>query len=222
MRRKIITGVFMATAMVLVSSTAASAHVTVNPKTADPGGYTKLTFRMPNETPDTNTTQLEVDIPTDHPIASVSVQPQPGWSYTTEKSKIATPIKTDDDEITETTSKIVWTADAGGGLKPGEFGEFNVSVGPLPKDTSSIVFKALQTYSNGDIVRWIDTPTASQEAEHPAPTLTLAASTTTATKTNDVKKSDVNMATALGIVGIVVGAAALALTIASFLTRRKG
>jgi uncharacterized protein len=112
-------------------------------------------------------------------------------------------------------------------LKPGEFGEFNISVGPLPKDAPSITFKALQTYSNGEVVRWIDIPANGEKVDHPAPVLTLTAAATTTTTTpatttaNDVKKSDVNMATALSIVALVLGGAALALVIANFLTRKR-
>ena len=40
-----------------------------------------------------------------------------------------------------------------------------------------IVFKALQTYSDGDIVRWIDEPADGVELEHPAPVLKLTKAT---------------------------------------------
>jgi hypothetical protein len=53
-----------------------------------------------------------------------------------------------------------------------------------------IVFKALQTYSDGEIVRWIDTPTAGGgEPEHPAPTLKLAKASTTGSTGMDVSAS---------------------------------
>ena len=39
----------------------------------------------------------------------------------------------------------------------------------------TVDFKALQTYNNGDIVRWIEpTPAGGEEPEHPAPVLTRA------------------------------------------------
>jgi hypothetical protein len=41
----------------------ASAHVTVNPNTATQGGYTKLTFRVPNKKANANTVALEVNLP---------------------------------------------------------------------------------------------------------------------------------------------------------------
>ena len=34
--------------LTLALAVPASAHVTVNPNTATPGGYTKVTFRVPN------------------------------------------------------------------------------------------------------------------------------------------------------------------------------
>jgi periplasmic copper chaperone A len=153
---------------------AAFAHVTVNPNEAKQGGYTKVAFRVPNEKDSADTTQVEVVIPTDHPIASVSVKPHQGWTYTVDKTRLTTPITTDDgDKVEEAVSKITWKAGAANAIKPGEFDEFEVSMGPLP-DVDSIVFKALQTYSDGDIVRWIEEAApGTQEPEHPAPVLKL-------------------------------------------------
>jgi hypothetical protein len=49
----------------------------------------------------------------------------------------------------------------------------SLSAGQLPK-SDTIVFKTLQTYSNGDIVRWIDQAAAgSPDPAHLAPTLDL-------------------------------------------------
>src|SRR5689334_14228866 len=95
----------------LVLPATASAHVTVNPNTAVQGGYTKVTFRVPTERDDASTTKLEVAIPTDKPIVSVSLKPVQGWTATTETTKLSTPIKSDDgDQITDAVSKITWTA----------------------------------------------------------------------------------------------------------------
>src|SRR3954470_8115915 len=177
------TAILLSTAAVsLVAAAAvASAHVTVNPNTAQQGAYTKVSFRVPNEEKDQSTTALEVDLPTDHPIASVSVKPMPGWTATATTSQLATPIKTDDGDVTQAVTKIVWT---GGTIDPGQFQEFDVSMGPLPKDTDQLVFKALQTYSDGNVVRWIDVPQAGQAApDHPAPVLHLTAPGTSATAT---------------------------------------
>ncbi|MGH3777768.1 MAG: YcnI family protein [Pseudonocardiaceae bacterium] len=218
-RRATVVGAVCVLALFVLAGVA-SAHVTVNPRTAQQGGYTKVAFRVPNERDTASTTQLEVNFPIDHPIVSVSTRPVPGWTSTVQKTTLAKPITTSHGQITETVSKITWT---GGTISPGTFEEFDVSLGPLPTDTDQLVFKALQTYDNGEVVRWIDTaPPGGAEPEHPAPVLTLtpadtspAASTTSATVTTsgDPDSSNKNnvgvvlgsMGIALGIVGIGLG-----------------
>jgi len=149
----------------------ASAHVTANPNTAQQCSDTQVSFRVPNERDNASTTQLEIDLPTDHPIASVETRAVPGWTSAVQKIKLAQPITTDDGQVTEIVSKITWT---GGKIPPGEFEDFDVLMGPLPTDTNELVFKALQTYDSGEVVRWIDTaPPGAPEPEHPAPMLTL-------------------------------------------------
>ncbi len=68
-------------------------------------------------------------------------------------------------------SKITWE---GGKIGPGEFQEFRVSLGPLPKEVDELVFKAIQTYDSGEVVSWIETQApGAPEPEHPAPILKL-------------------------------------------------
>ncbi|MET7401488.1 YcnI family protein [Dactylosporangium sp. NPDC005572] len=219
-----------AAAAALAFPTAASAHVTVNPSTAIQGGYTKVTFRVPNEKDTAGTVKLEIAIPTDKPIASVSLRTVPGWTAVTEKGKLATPVKTDDGEITEAVSKITWTADADSAIKPGTFQEFDVSLGPLP-ETDQIVFKALQTYSDGEVVRWIDEPTAGGEAEHPAPVLKLTkAGAPTATSTGGSAAQDAadtmndggsdGTTITLAVLGLILGLAGLVTGVLAY--RRAG
>ena len=59
-------------ALVLVAVPAA-AHVKVDPSSASQGSYTVLTFRVPNEEADADTVGLKVQLPVDHPLASVVV-----------------------------------------------------------------------------------------------------------------------------------------------------
>lgn len=154
---------------------AASAHVTVNPSEAPQGGYTKIAFRVPDENDTASTTKVDVFLPTNQPVASVLVQPITGWTAKLTTTKLSKPITTDDgDQVTEAISEITWTADSPGTpVKPGEFQEFPVSLGPLPK-SGSMTFKTLQTYSDGTVVRWIDLSTPGQaEPDHPAPVLKL-------------------------------------------------
>ncbi|MER7008757.1 YcnI family protein [Dactylosporangium sp. NPDC000555] len=216
-----------AVAAALAFPASASAHVTVNPNTAVQGGYAKVTFRVPNERNDAGTTKLEIAIPTDKPIVSVSLKPVQGWTATTETTKLATPVKTrDGDELTEAVSKITWTADANSAIKPHQFQEFDVSLGPLPQ-TDQIVFKALQTYSSGEVIRWIDEPSATGEAEHPAPVLkltkkadsTTASTSTPATPAAGGGSSDSGgngTAIGLGIAGLVLGLAGLVIGVLAY------
>ncbi len=190
----------------------AYAHVAVDPSTANQGGDATFTFTVPNETDNANTIQVEIDLPAANPIGTVSVEPVPGWTVNVEKTTLAKPVTTDDGQVTEAVSKITWS---GGTIKPGEFQQFPVSMGPLP-DTKEIVFKALQTYSDGTVVRWIETASAGgAEPEHPAPVVTLekvaegsdhhaaASDTETASGT---KSSDDSSSDTLAIVAIVIGA----------------
>ena len=203
--------------LTLALAAPASAHVTVNPNTATPGGYAKVTFRVPTESDTLSTTKVEVNLPADHPVASVSVKPVQGWTAVAEKSKLATPIKAHDSEITEAVSKITWSADPASAIKPGQFQEFDVSLGPLPDD-GQMIFKALQTYSDGSVVRWIDEPTTDgSEPEHPAPVLKLAAATAPAAAAPDsTAESDSDGPDAFGIAGLLAGLLALVLALLAY------
>jgi uncharacterized protein YcnI len=132
----------VAAVALVVAAPMAAAHVTVNPGEAPKGGYAALTFRVPTERDDANTTKLEVTFPTDTPIANVRVQPKPGWRYSIERTTLDEPIDNHGEEVTEVVSKITWT---GGEIGPTEFDEFGVSVGPLPTDVEQILFPSLQT-----------------------------------------------------------------------------
>ncbi|MET0425623.1 MAG: YcnI family protein [Actinoplanes sp.] len=210
--------------LTLTLASPAAAHVTVNPGTATPGGYTKVTFRVPNESDSTDTTKVEVNLPADQPIASVSLKPVTGWTAVAVKSKLATPIKAHDSEITEAVSKITWTAQAGAAIKPGQFQEFDVSLGPLP-EADQMIFKALQTYSDGTVVRWIDEPTTDgTEPEKPAPVLKLAAAAPAAVAATEAPVltpgATEDNSNTLGIIGLAAGI--LALLIAGYALLRTG
>jgi periplasmic copper chaperone A len=155
----------------------ASAHVTarVIGEPATQGGYTKITFRVPNEDQAAGTVKLEVKMPTETPVASLRTKPIPGWTAQVVVAKLATPVKTHDTEITEAVSTITWTAGPGVRINPGEFQEFEVSGGPMP-ETDKLVLPAVQTYDNGKAVSWDAPPPASgaEEPEHPAPVVALA------------------------------------------------
>ena len=197
----------------------AFAHVTIGATDAAPGGYTVATFRVPTESDTASTTKLVVSVP---PLGSVAVQPTPGWTAASKTAKLATPIKTDDGEQTEAISQITWTAQADAAIKPGEFQQFNVSIGPLP-NKAALSFPAIQYYSDGTVVRWIEqaAPGSKSEPDHPAPTLKIAAAATTQSQTSTVKTDSGSdtAPTVLAIISLVIAAAALGF---AFVSRERG
>jgi uncharacterized protein YcnI len=173
--RRVITTVSLTAIALVAGAGVAAAHVTVNPGEAAAGDFTKLTFRVPNESPTAGTTAVTVTIPADHPFAFVSVKAIPGWSVTPTKTTLPAPVTEGDTTIKEAVTSVTWTADPGTQIGPGEFGEFDISAGPVP-DVPSIAFTATQTYSDGSVVEWNEpTPASGEEPEHPAPTLTIGA-----------------------------------------------
>ncbi|MEV0677035.1 YcnI family protein [Actinosynnema sp. NPDC050436] len=154
----------------------ASAHVTAStPKDAVQGGYTKVTIRVPNERPDSGTVKLELTLPAEYPLASVSTRPTPGWKVEAVKAKLDKPVQSHGREVTEAVRSVVWTADPGVRIEPGQFNEFDVSVGPLPDNTDKLVMPTKQTYDSGEVVDWNAPPPAegAEEPEKPAPVLNL-------------------------------------------------
>jgi periplasmic copper chaperone A len=150
----------------------AQAHVTVQPKTAEGGGFSGVAFRVPNERDDANTTQLRVSLPIDQPIGSVQTTPVAGWKITTATRQLDKPIDMFGERLDTVVSEVTWRA-TDGGIRPGQFQDFAVSLGQLP-ESGELVFNALQTYSSGEQVNWNQVSTdPSVEPEHPAPILRI-------------------------------------------------
>ena len=207
----------------------ASAHVTINPAEGTQGGYGRFAFRVPNESDTASTVKVEVNLPENAPVGSVSTMPVPGWTVAVEKRKVDPPIEVHGSQLTEAVSKLTFTAAPNGGVKPGEFQEFPVSMGPLPQ-VDTMVFKVLQTYSDGNVSRWIEEPTpGAEEPENPAPVLKLAgaapaspgASAPAAAADDDDDDEDSGVATALGVAGLVAGLGGLALGGLAFARTRR-
>ena len=174
--KRALAGATLAVGVVMVSTTA-SAHVTIDTYgDVAQGGFGKLGISVPDERDDSGTVAIEVQIPADHPMPFVSVQPKPGWTVATTTRTLDEPIEAFGTSYDTVVDTITWTADDGVRIGPGEFDTFWVSVGPLPSDVDTVEFPALQTYENGEVVRWIEpTPEGGEEPEHPAPVLALVA-----------------------------------------------
>jgi uncharacterized protein len=218
---------------VLAVSVPAFAHVSVQPEgAAAKGGYAVVNFKVPNERDDASTTKVEVTFPADHPLASVMPQKLDGWNVKVTKSKLSKPLTMHGQKIDEAVTKVTWTAD-GKGIEAGFFQKFPLSIGALPEDTDELVFKAVQTYSDKEVVRWIEPQKeGAEEPENPAPVLALSAASeeghhgagaaeeahaeetekAAAQTTDTASAADSGDTTArvLGVVGIVLGLAGVA------------
>src|SRR4051794_37147842 len=150
---------------------AAQAHVTLQPSQAPAGAFTVLNVRVPTELDNASTAKVDVKFPDG--FAAARYQNVPGWKVRVITKKLAQPIQTDDGPITQGIDRMVFAraSAAGGGIKPGQFQDFPVSVQIPGKAGDKLTFKAIQTYSNGEVVRWIGAPGSDQ----PAPQVTVTA-----------------------------------------------
>lgn len=229
----------VAAAALVALAPMASAHVTVNPDEVAKGAFARLSFRVPNERDDAGTTTLEVTLPEDVAFTSVSIKPLPGWTATTEMRTLDEPVDAFGEQVTEVVSKITWT---GGVIHPGEFQEFDVSLGRMPEEGDTLAFPSIQTYSSGEIVRWIDPVVeGEEEPEHPVPTLRLVdpepgsedaahanadeaggeEEAATVPVGDTATQDDVDSANTLATVGLVVGVLALALGVFALVRSRR-
>ncbi|SHH70821.1 YcnI family protein [Streptomyces sp. 3214.6] len=226
-------GAVFAAAAVLTAAGVASAHVTVHPETYAKGAADGvLSFRVPNEEDTASTTEVQVFLPTDHPVLGVLVHPQDGWTAKVTTTKLKTPVKTDDGTITDAVSEITWT---GGKIGAGQYEDFDVAFGRLPDDADQLAFKTLQTYSDGKTVRWIEEAAAgADEPENPAPVLKLTAAaddtpaspapaSTAAPKSTTAASADSSDSTArgLGVAGLVIGVLGLAAAVFAVVRTRS-
>jgi uncharacterized protein len=225
-----------AAVLVAVMALPASAHVSIQPSTATKGSFATVAFQVPNEEA-AKTVKVQVKFPEEPAIADAAVQPVSGWKVAVKKAPLSPPVTTDEgDSLSERLDTITWTADDGGGLGEGEFQQFLVSMA-LPDDVDSLQFPTIQTYDDGDEVRWIQqTPAGGAEPENPVPELKLVAgdseggtTATTAPTANggnavaasDVKKSDVDNAKTLSIIALIIGIVGVLVGVGGFAMGRR-
>lgn len=207
--RRILIATVAACALLLPAT--AQAHVTLQPNEAPAGGYTVLDVRVPNERDDANTTKVDVKFPPG--FAEASYQAVPGWTVKVTKEKLAEPVQTDDGPVTEGVSEIIWS---GGSIAPGEFQDFPLSVQIPDQAGKALTFKALQTYDNGEVVRWIGPP----ESEEPAPQVMVTAAEEEGHGSED-SGSDDGESNGLAIAALIVGALGLIAGGTALLVSRK-
>lgn len=231
------TAIVAAVAGAFALAPVAAAHITLNPGEWEAGGFARFDLRVPTERPNASTTEITVQLP--EGLDFVSFQDVPGWERSIQMVKLDEPIEGEEGEepITERIGSVTWS---GGEVEPGEFVEFGLSF-RVPEDAagSDLLFPATQTYSNGEVVRWIQ---EDPEGDDPAPRMAVLAAageeepgasspgatdTTATTDTSggaattesgggggvDVGGSDAegraNLALGLGIAGLLAGLVAL-------------
>jgi len=211
-------------AAALAAPVAAQAHVTVNPDTGAAGAFTKLDVRVPNEQSGASTVKLQLELPDG--FADASYEPRADWRVKVTREKLATPVQTDDGPVTEGVKLITWTGSGQGigRIGPGQFMDFPLSV-QIPEGAAgtTLTFKAIQTYSNGDVVRWIGTA----DSDHPAPTVKVApapasgsGSSGTATPAAPAASGD-GPSNTIGVIALIVGGIGLVAAAAALVITRR-
>lgn len=139
----------------LVLPSVALAHAVVYPRASLPGAYERYVLRVPNER-DVPTTRVELHFPAD--VRVVSFADVAGWKL---------------EVLTDTAQRItsaVWT----GNLPKERFVEFPF-VAVNPRDSARLTWPTVQTYADGEIVRWTDpdstakTPVSATLVSDPTP-----------------------------------------------------
>lgn len=144
-----------------VLAAGARAHVSVHPNALPAGGFTVIAIQVPNERDRASTVKVDVKFPNGIYVASPAVVP--GWRARVISKKLPKPVEIEPGfSVSSRIDRVVFS---GGRIGPGRFLSFPVSIkAPAVKAGTLLTFKALQTYSNGDIVRWIGNPSSDEPA----------------------------------------------------------
>jgi uncharacterized protein YcnI len=150
----------------------ASAHVTLQPREAVAGSFSKMDVRVPNERDNKGTVKVDVRLPDG--FYFLSYQKVPGWKARVYKEKLDTPVNLEGFRVDEQFTRIVWRArkPKRDRIAPGQFQDFPLSVRVPDGDVGGeLVFRAFQTYQRGERVAWTGAP----DSDTPAPRVTLRA-----------------------------------------------
>jgi uncharacterized protein YcnI len=162
----------LAAAGALLAPATAAAHISVHPNTVPAGAFATLDVRVPGEQEGAHVTKVDVLFP--QGFVGVDYENVPGWSTKVIETKLASPITEDGETIDTEVSQIVWTwTGPSGRVDNGQFINLPLSLA-IPADATgkALEFKTVQTYSDGQVVHWID---PALTAEHPAPRINVTA-----------------------------------------------
>jgi uncharacterized protein YcnI len=162
----------LATGAILLAPAGAQAHISLHPNTIPAGAFAMLDVRVPGEQEGAHVTRVDTLFPPG--FTGVDYENVPGWKTHVIEAKLATPIVAYGETIDTEVSQIVWTWTGPlGRVDNGQFVDFPLSLA-IPDNAAghALEFRTVQTYSNGQLVHWID---PSLTAEHPAPRINVTA-----------------------------------------------
>lgn len=156
----------------LLAPAAAQAHISLHPNTIPAGAFATIDLRVPGEEEGAYVKRVDTLFPPG--FTSVDYENVPGWSAKVIEAKLATPIKEDGETIDTEVSQIVWSWTGPlGRVDNSQFVELPLSLAiPARASGQALLFKTVQTYSNGQAVHWVD---PSLSAEHPSPRINVTA-----------------------------------------------
>jgi uncharacterized protein YcnI len=159
-------------ASALLAPAGAQAHISLHPNTIPAGAFATLDIRVPGEQEGAFVTKVDTQVPAG--FTGVDYENVAGWSTKVIETKLATPINEGGKTIDTQVSQIVWTWTGPlGKVNNGQFISFPLSLA-IPENATgkALEFRTVQTYSNGQIVHWIEPPLT---AEHPSPRINVTA-----------------------------------------------
>ena len=224
----------------LIAPASAQAHISLHPNTIPAGAFVTVDVRVPGEQEGAYVTKVDVLFPPG--FTGVDYENVPGWSTNVIETKLATPIKEGGETIDPEVSQIAWSWTGPlGKVSNGQFINFPLSLA-IPENATgrALEFRTVQTYSNGQIVHWIE---PSLTAEHPSPRINVTArgglieevagdeagpeagqtgsSQTTPASGTPVAKPSSGASKGLGITALILGALGLLVGIAALITARR-
>ncbi len=156
----------------LVAPAGAQAHISLHPNTIPAGAFATLDVRVPGEQEGAYVKKVDTLFP--QGFTGVDYENVAGWTAKVIETKLASPIKEDGETIDTEVSQIVWTWTGPlGKVNSGQFIQFPLSLAiPGNATGKALEFRTVQTYSNGQVVHWIE---PSLTGEHPSPRINVTA-----------------------------------------------
>ncbi len=213
-------------AALVTGAPVAGAHVGTSPSEAPAVSRQVIDLRIGHGCDGSPTTKVAIKIPDG--VVAVTPQHIPGWTVEVETGPI-TPYDDHGTQVTEGVTKVTWT---GGPLPDGEYQTFGLSLKLPDTPGETVSFPTVQTCEQGE-TPWIELPAeGGAEPEHPAPAVVLTEATGDdhdhgsddrddddggpagdVASAADVEEAKDTAGTAqvFGIVGMGLGAAALAM-----------